>query len=553
MEFYAKLLDSMTKALPVAALPVSREYRCGSALRGEVFAFQLAYRSGSEKLDGIRIETEGELAAALRIRQVGLIPTELPATCFDENVLSTEPGLFPDPLTDVPPEGVTAYAGQCRSLHFQLAVPPEQAAGKYEFKLRLTHPERGILCEKEFTLEVVGATLPPQRVERTEWFYCDCLASIYKCELWSGEFWEILERYFRNMTGHGITQILTPLVTPPLDTAVGTERPTVQLLDIETDGNGRWSFGFERLKRWVELARRCGFRRFEFAHLFSQWGAECAPKVMAKTPEGVRRVFGWETDAASKEYTAFLEAMLGALRGFIRENGLEKSCCMHVSDEPQPKDFDRYREHLALVRRATGDEIPVCDALSHPGLLEPDENGYPVTIIQRIPAFRAAGVSPLWAYYCCGPETGTTNRFLHYPGARIRGLGIQLFHYGIAGFLHWGYNFWYSRLSRRVIDPWRSPDAGGEFPGGDPFLVYPGTGGVPVDSLRNELMREAFQDIRALELLASLAGGRERADEILLELCGGTLSVTDFPVTSEAFSQLRHAVNMRIKALKHNG
>lgn len=38
----------------------------------------------------------------------------------------------------------------------------------------------------------------------------------------------------------GVNMILTPVLTPPLDTAVGTERPTVQLVDIEVrDGSTR--------------------------------------------------------------------------------------------------------------------------------------------------------------------------------------------------------------------------------------------------------------------------------------------------------------------------
>ena len=126
---------------------------------------------------------------------------------------------------------------------------------------------------------------------------------------------------------------------------------------------------------------------------------------------------------------------------------------------------------------------------------------------------------------------------------------MQLFHYDIAGFLHWGYNFWHSRLSTKAIDPFRSSDADGKFPGGDPFLVYPGEDGRPIDSFRYELIREAFQDHRALELLAELAGSRGAAKEMLLELCGGTLSVTDYPVTGEAITAIRHAINMRIKAL----
>ncbi len=549
VELHLKLLDSMTKVLPREKLPVTREYLCGSALRGEVFAFQLAFTACADRVGNIGVELTGPLAGFTRIRRVGLVPVEMPATRFDDNVLTREPGLFPDPLFDPDEEGVTAYPFQYRAIHVQVAVPKDQEAGKYEFTLRLSQAEEELSAEKTFTLEVVGAGLPEQKIEHTEWFYCDCISTRYHCEIWSEEFWAILGRYFRNMAEHGITQILTPILTPPLDTAVGAERPASQLLDIETDCKGNWKFGFERLERWIKLARECGLRRFEFSHLFTQWGAAHAPKVIARTPEGLNRVFGWETDAKDPEYEAFLAAMLGELLKFIETHDLTGHCCMHISDEPQPGDFDRYREQMAMVRRIAGNSLPICDALSHPGIYKRGENGYPVTCINELPVFKAAKIDPLWTYYCCGPETETTNRFLHFPGGRTRILGMQLFHYGIAGFLHWGYNFWNSRLSVKAVDPFRSPDADGKFPGGDPFLVYPGEGGEPVDSIRYELIREAFQDHRALELLATLAGGHEAADAILLDLCGGSLSVTDYPVTGEAISMIRHAVNMKIKSL----
>ena len=49
--------------------------------------------------------------------------------------------------------------------------------------------------------------------------------------------------------------ILTPIFTPPLDTAVGGERTTTQLVGIKTDGDA-YCFDFAKLDRWVELCRR---------------------------------------------------------------------------------------------------------------------------------------------------------------------------------------------------------------------------------------------------------------------------------------------------------
>ncbi|MBO5307752.1 MAG: DUF4091 domain-containing protein [Lentisphaeria bacterium] len=550
MDLHVKLLDSMTKVMPTAKLPVSRELLRGSALRGEVYAFQLAYRCSEGRLENVRVELESPLAACTHIRSVGLIPAEmLTNNQFDENILTDQPGYFPDPLYELPAEGLVMFPQQYRALHIQVRIPEDQAPGLYEFKLKLYQEEKEVSAEKTFTLEVVDAVLPRQRIDHTEWFYCDCISNYYNCEVWSEEFWKLLENYFRSMADHGITQILTPILTPPLDTGIGLERKTAQLLDIETDGKGNWSFGFDRLKRWVELAKECGLRRFEFSHIFSQWGSEFAPKVVAKTPEGMKKVFGWETKSDSEEYTVFIKAMVGALADYVEQEGWLDCCCMHISDEPQEKHFERYRKNLTMIREVTRDRIPVCDALSHLGLFKEGENCYPVPIISEVPTFRKAGIGYMWGYYCCGPETVTTNRFLNFPGGRTRVLGLQLFNYRLDGFLHWGYNFWNTRLSIRTIDPYRCSDAGGLFPGGDSYLVYPGEDGKPVDSFRYELLREAFQDHRALVLLGELYGDEQKAIDFLHKICGGDLSVSNYPVSEEAICNIRHLINMEIKSM----
>jgi len=78
-----------------------------------------------------------------------------------------------------------------------------------------------------------------------------------------------IERYVCTAAKHGINMILTPLFTPPLDTAVGAERPTVQLVDVERQPSGEYVFSFEKLARWCHVCSDAGIRYFEFAHLFT--------------------------------------------------------------------------------------------------------------------------------------------------------------------------------------------------------------------------------------------------------------------------------------------
>ena len=118
-------------------------------------------------------------------------------------------------------------------------------------------------------VEVIGASLPEQKLIHTEWFYCDCIADYYHVTPWSEEHWKLVEGQVRTAAKYGVNMLLTPIFTPALDTAVGHERTTVQLVDV-TRENGEYSFGFEKLERWVKLCLSCGIKYFEMAHLYTQ-------------------------------------------------------------------------------------------------------------------------------------------------------------------------------------------------------------------------------------------------------------------------------------------
>ena len=125
--------------------------------------------------------------------------------------------------------------------------------------------------------------------------------------------------------------------------------------------------------------------------------------------------------------------------------------------------------------------------------------------------FLERGMEGLWTYYCTGQCKEVSNRFMAMPSARTRILGVQLYLYRISGFLHWGFNFYNSQYSIKHINPYAVTDAGEAFPSGDAFLVYPGEGGVPEESIRLMLMQQVMQDVRACELLESLSQRKRMA------------------------------------------
>ncbi len=82
------------------------------------------------------------------------------------------------------------------------------------------------------TLHVVPAALPKQRLLHTEWLHTDCLADYYQIAVFSPQYWQAVRNLVRNAVTNGVNMLLTPIFTPPLDTAIGGERTTVQLVGV---------------------------------------------------------------------------------------------------------------------------------------------------------------------------------------------------------------------------------------------------------------------------------------------------------------------------------
>ncbi|MBR4444200.1 MAG: DUF4091 domain-containing protein, partial [Clostridia bacterium] len=110
-------------------------------------------------------------------------------------------------------------------------------------------------------------------------------------------------------------------------------------------------------------------------------------------------------------------------------------------------------------------------------------------------------------------QDGLSNRILVCPSEQNRILGTELYANRIKGFLHWGYNYYYDRMSHGLFDPRVNP-CGYNNHAGTTYFVYPGRNGEPIQSVRQKVFGEGLNDLRALETLESLKG-REECDRIM--------------------------------------
>lgn len=512
------------------------EHNCDSVLKGERYSYQIAYKS-SEKFFA-EIVIDSPLSQFITVRSVGNVPSELPVYESDcEFCERNEPGLFPDVLFPIENNRVLIKLQNYYALWITVDLPKDTDAGDYEIKIKLKKDGETI-SENIFGLHVINAVLPEQKLIYTQWFHSDSIANYYKIPVFCEKFWALVESFIKAAVHTGVNMLLTPVFTPPLDTEIGGERLTVQLVDVKLE-NGKYSFGFDRFIRWVRLAQKCGIKYFEISHLFSQWGAKYTPKIMAEVNGRQKRIFGWETSADSIEYAEFLSAFIPQLIKVIRSLGIEKSTFFHISDEPNEDQIESYSMAKSAVAPLLED-FPIIDALSDYSFYESGIINNPIPCTNDIESFIEKGFPHPWTYYCCGQGGKLSNRFFGMPLSTTRIIGFQLFKYGIEGFLQWGFNFYNSQYSLRSIDPFAVTDADSAFPSGDSFTVYPGKSGA-IESVRSEVFFQALQDMRALTLLCDRIGKKRTIATVEADF--GIITFFDYPRGTEKMLNLRKSVN----------
>lgn len=537
-----------------------------SSWRGQKVAVQLVYtaQNGHPNMpvQQYRVEVTGA-PGSVRMRPVELIPANLAAyENSDEDYISKLPGLFPDLLAESDDGLLLPLCRQYRSMWLTFDIPADALPGDYAVTVhalpccRKYQPDGTCFHDPEaesqifrlsFTIRVAKAILPPQSLLHTEWFHTDCLSQWYSMPVFSEAYWQITENFIAAAAEHGINMLLTPVFTPPLDTPVGSERPTVQLVDMTLQDN-RWQFGFGKLARWAGLCKKHGITHMEIPHLFTQWGAVATPKILATVNGEQKQVFGWHVRADSPDYRAFLEQFLPELRRALEALGFDNDhVYYHISDEPSEAHLDAF--HNAL-RQVSGllDDCHIFDALTNFEFYRKGLVKTPVVANDYIQPFFDAAVPDLWVYYCCVQGHRVPNRFFAMPSRRNRIMGVLMYLYNNVGFLHWGFNFYNAKYSIHTVDPFRCADGDCGYPAGDPFLVYPGPDGKPFSSIRAEVQDDALLDLRALRLLESLAGRDFTVGLILETAATDSITYQNYPTSDFFLTELREKVAAAIDA-----
>jgi len=432
------------------------------------------------------------------------------------------PGFYPDPLVPSLWRGVgrVQFPGTV-SAWVRVRVGESVSAESYSGTIKIAC--KAGEADIQVTVQVLPFALPKQsHFLMTNWFLLSPIMKFHNLEPLTDRFWQVLERYAKNLSDHRQNVVLTPLFRISGTNELLDGRLRGALIDILESEPGKYVFDFHNFDRWVKLFLDHGFQAIEGSHLAG--GSRNASGILLRKPgqdQAEPRSFASTMDS---DYRNFLQQFLTALREHLQKKGWLEKFYLHLSDEPHGDQFEAYTS-LAKFVKGIAPEIHLMDAMGD-GQYAPFID-HPVPLESVYESFVESSGIPqeqIWFYYCCGPTGAWPNRFLDYPLIRVRIFTWLAFKYGIPGFLHWGLNHWawhppfYTKHSYNPYDN----TTGGSLQAGDSYVIYPprmpNESDDPVDSIRWEIIRKAMEDYEYLYMLRELSeSGNEQAKSLLVE------------------------------------
>ena len=271
--------------------------------KGERVSFQIALKNTTARKMYTYFKVCDEFKKFTRLAKVDYTPVRLTAyPDADSNYLSHEPGLFPDVLYPIDENSrVVADINNTVCVWFTIDLPKTIKAGKHTISVEITNDKDTEPTVISIDLEVKKTVINPTDLIYTQWFHCDCIADYFGVPMMSKKHWTYIENFIKTAARTGINMLLTPIFTPPLDTDIGGERPTMQLVKVAKNGD-KYSFDFTLFDKWVKICHKHGIKYFEISHLFTQWGASFCPKIIVNVDGRDEMLFGWHVESTSKEY-----------------------------------------------------------------------------------------------------------------------------------------------------------------------------------------------------------------------------------------------------------
>ncbi|MBO4619830.1 MAG: hypothetical protein J5654_06930, partial [Victivallales bacterium] len=134
--FEVRLLSDLEKVFPTRDLNAPELRGPLYGLRGERISFQIAVKSPRSTY--LVPEVASPLAPYITIRSVECVPCDNPCSPDDPDIISAEPGLYPDPLMPLARDNIFCLGARYwQALWVTVALPPDVPAGRHLLAITL--------------------------------------------------------------------------------------------------------------------------------------------------------------------------------------------------------------------------------------------------------------------------------------------------------------------------------------------------------------------------------------------------------------------------------
>ncbi len=457
-----------------------------SAVRGGSAGFQILFE-GLEPGD-IRAEFESESAGfeveifrerAVRVEyNTGLHGFTANWKTAKDYATRKAPFWVFDAIEPIPHDGVENDDGTA-AVYVSVSVESDCAPGVYSGNIAVSGGK--FTANIAVEISVANADLPQETLNFTNWYSVDKICDAHDVELYSDEYWAILEKYGKLMRRmhQNVFQVQGDA-----------------LLAGSVDDSGRYVFDFSNCEKLIRLFFNLGFKKIEGSIIFNRDNWDAAD-FKIDTPKG-------RVPALSNEGYEYASAFFTAWREFLQKNGWYDKVVQHVGDEPHERAAADYRILSGIVRKFMPG-VPLLDAIETHELqgsldIWVPKNDYYSRNMAALERLRSLG-DERWFYTCCIPGGHYCNRLLDMPLIRTRMLFWGSYRYRLTGFLHWGLNYWNDpKRPFEITCPLNSPT--NRLPAGDTHILYP-LGKDILGSMRTELSRGGTEDYELLKALAA--------------------------------------------------
>lgn len=399
-------------------------------------------------------------------------------------------------------------------LEIPVTVTEEPETKRFDINLKIGNQTKKLALDLNIHKAVVP-NVGKDTICFTNWFNLDRIAFHHKLELFSAQYWDMLEKYAQLMARSRQNTFWVPL------SAV-----------FEKQVDGTYLLDRPRLRKYVQLFTNTGMYYIEGGHVATRTKGEWLSKTFS-----ILNADG--PTATSKEGDRLLQQICQQLMEEIEANDWQDRWIQHVTDEPVESNAIQYRIIAGMVRKYMPN-LPILDANMETTMAGielygaqdiwcPKANSYE-QYRSAYDEMKSRG-DKVWFYTCLDPRGPYLNRFMDYERMRPMLMGWGAMLYDLDGFLHWGLNWYpFEPPKNYSADPF-SPSISGDLPPGDTHVVYPGPDG-PLSSTRLEAHRIGFEDYELLKMLK--AKEPQRVDNIIKKIIRSFSDYTKDPTSYRA-------------------